>query len=68
MGVIKSKKQFLVTDEDFLKFNKFGLPIEVFCPNQCETVAFGFLQQWDYNHAFVSGRKFERSKVVFFGK
>ncbi|WP_416149681.1 hypothetical protein ACM26V_01400 [Salipaludibacillus sp. HK11] len=57
--------QFLVTDEDFREFNKYGLPVAVFCPNKCKTVAFGLLQKWNVEHAIVNGKKFDRNKVVF---
>lgn len=68
LELLYSNKQFLITDDDFNELNKLGLPIEVFCPNQCKTVAFGFLQKWDFDHALVNGIKFDRSKVIFFGK
>ncbi|WP_280768264.1 hypothetical protein [Salipaludibacillus daqingensis] len=68
MELLYSNKQFLVTDDDFLEFNKYGLPIEVFCPNECKTIAFGCLQKLDIDHALVNGMKFDRNKVIFFGK
>jgi hypothetical protein len=67
LSIITCKKQFLVTDEDFLELKKLGLPIEVFCPVLCKTVAFGFLENWDLNHARVNGNQFAREEVIFFG-
>lgn len=67
MTITKLTNKNVITDEDLNHNQKIGLPIEVFCTNNNETVAFGIIQSYDANCVYINGNKYCREKYVFFG-
>lgn len=67
MTLTKLKNKSLVTDLDLSYSKRLGLPIEVYCPNTHETIAFGRIDHFCENTVTVQGQCYERNAVLFFG-
>ncbi|RBW70317.1 hypothetical protein [Bacillus taeanensis] len=67
MTITKLKNKLLLFNSD-LSFNKrLGLPIEVFCPQKQEPIAFGRIERYNEDAVFINGKKYDREKFIFFG-
>ncbi|UOE96442.1 hypothetical protein [Alkalihalobacillus sp. LMS39] len=64
---VKLINKSLVTNED-IEFNKkMGLPVEVFCPREYKTLAFGRIQSFCNEEILINGHPYCRENNAFFG-
>ncbi|PWA12400.1 hypothetical protein DCC39_06255 [Pueribacillus theae] len=67
MTLKKMKTKSLLCYSD-LEYNRnLGLPIEVFCPLQKETVAFGRIEALSKNGVIVNQFIYPNHRFIFFG-
>jgi hypothetical protein len=67
MTLTKLKNKSLVTDLELSYSLRLGLPIEVYCPDKHETVAFGRIDQFCDSTVVIQGQHFNRESSLFFG-
>lgn len=67
MTLTKLKNKSLVTDVDLSYSMRLGLPIEVYCPDKHETIAFGRIDQFCDMTVVIQGQQHNRETCLFFG-
>ncbi|WP_096200989.1 hypothetical protein [Bacillus sp. FJAT-45350] len=67
MNLYKVLKKSLTSLEDIEFNHKFGLPIEVFCPKDRRTVAFGRIENLNVKGVQINGEIFNIEENAFFG-
>ncbi|MCF6137607.1 hypothetical protein [Pseudalkalibacillus berkeleyi] len=67
MTISKFTNKSLVLDQDLEYSQKIGLPVEVYCMKQYETVAFGQIQLFTHQYVQINDRLFCRDGNAFFG-
>lgn len=68
MILTKLVEKSLVTTNDIAFNYRLGLPIEVFCSEKGETVAFGRINAFDDDVIYIQGHAFPRENYLFFGQ
>lgn len=67
MTITKLKNKTVITDDD-LGFNqRIGMPIEVFCLERKQTIAFGKIQSYNNGQVCINGNYYCRDQYVLFG-
>ncbi len=64
----KLVEKSLVTTQDIAFNYRLGLPIEVFCSEKGETVAFGRINAFDDDVIYIQGQAYRREHYLFFGQ
>ncbi|WP_349407595.1 hypothetical protein [Pseudalkalibacillus sp. SCS-8] len=67
MTISKFTNKSLVLDQDLEYSQKIGLPVEVYCMKEYETVAFGRIQLITKDHVQINDQLFCRNDNAFFG-
>lgn len=67
MTLTKLKNKSLVTDLDLSFSMRLGLPVEVYCPESHETIAFGRIDHFCEMTVSIQGQRHDRDSVLFFG-
>ncbi|GGB51761.1 hypothetical protein [Fictibacillus barbaricus] len=67
MTLTKLKNKSLVTDLDLSYSLRLGLPIEVYCTERHETLAFGRIDHFCEMTVVIQGKKHDRDSCLFFG-
>lgn len=67
MTITKLKNKTVVTDDDLGYNQRIGMPIEVFCLEKKQTVAFGQIQSFNYYEVCINGESYCRDQYVLFG-
>ncbi|EIT86560.1 hypothetical protein A374_03279 [Fictibacillus macauensis ZFHKF-1] len=67
MTLMKMKTKSLVMDQDFAYNEKLGLPVEVYCPQAHQTIAFGRIQARDDRYIVINSEKHALDDYFFFG-
>ncbi|NEU31100.1 hypothetical protein GN156_09950 [bacterium LRH843] len=68
MILTKLTEKSLVTNQD-VSFNyRLGIPVEVFCSKQGETIAFGQINSFNDQMIHINGQSFSRTAYLFFGQ
>jgi hypothetical protein len=67
MTLTKLKNKSLRTDIDLNYNMQLGLPIEVYCPNKHETIAFGRIDHFCDQTVVIQGQSHMRESCLFFG-
>lgn len=67
MTFYKLKNKTIITNHDMELNMKYGLPVEVFCPKEFRTIAFGPIEKYTQNSIMISGKKYCRNKHAIFG-
>lgn len=67
MTLKKMKTRSLLYYKELEYNRKLGLPIEVFCPRQKKTVAFGRIEALSKNGIIINSVIYSNEQYIFFG-
>ncbi|KGA99183.1 hypothetical protein AJ85_13330 [Alkalihalobacillus alcalophilus ATCC 27647 = CGMCC 1.3604] len=67
MNLLKLTDKSLCTNADLIFSQQFGLPIEVYCSKNSETIAFGQIQDFNEDFIRICGKLYRRDTNLFFG-
>ncbi len=67
MTFTKLKNKTIVTDDDLGYNQRIGMPIEVFCLERKQTIAFGKVQSFSNKKVCINGNHYSRDQFVLFG-
>lgn len=67
MTYYKLKNKTINTNHDMELNMKYGFPVEIFCPKELKTVAFGPIEKYTQDSIVVRGKNFCRHKFAIFG-
>ncbi len=67
MTITKLKNKSVITDDDLGHNQRIGMPIEVFCLEKQQTIAFGKIQSFTNHQVCINGNYYSRDQYVLFG-
>jgi tRNA uridine 5-carbamoylmethylation protein Kti12 len=67
MTLTKLRNKTVITDDDLGYNQRIGMPIEVFCLEKKQTIAFGKIQSFTNGQICINGNHYSRDQYVLFG-
>jgi hypothetical protein len=67
MTLTKLRDKTVITDDDLGYNQRIGMPIEVFCLENNQTIAFGKIQSFSNCQVCINGNYYSRDEYVLFG-